>query len=228
MNLHAVLPCSRANGPGVRFTAWVQGCSRNCSGCFNQETHFKRDNLLISPQDLVGRVVSTQGIEGVSISGGEPLEQAHQLRVFLELLDSKKKRGKGSSQLSPDFSILLFSGFLREEIGRIPHGNEILSKIDVLIAGPFVASLAAKDERFLSSSNQTIHFLSDRYSEEDFRNLPTSEIFIDETGAHFSGVRPIPGLSDIRSRLINGEKNLKESRKSYQIFYLSKCGNQVE
>ncbi|MFV0295623.1 MAG: 4Fe-4S single cluster domain-containing protein, partial [Hyphomicrobiaceae bacterium] len=128
LNVHAIVPGSRANGPGLRTVVWLQGCSRRCPGCFNPETHDHSSRRLITASELV-RHVQEIGLdcEGISVSGGEPLEQSPALLAFLRNIREQTS-----------LSIVLFSGYTFEEMHDIPHGPEIVAHLDVLIAGRFV------------------------------------------------------------------------------------------
>lgn len=179
LNLHAILPRSRANGPGVRMTLWFQGCTLGCVGCFNPETHSSEPKVLMSVDDLVARVVAEQGeIEGISISGGEPLQQAEGL---LKLVSQVR---------TAELSVLLFSGYDLTEIQALPLGPEILAGLDVLIAGRYDDRLHLA-QSLRGSSNQQIHLLTDRYSMADVERTPPAEVHIDRAGnVVVSGVRP--------------------------------------
>ena len=92
---------------------------------------------------------------------------------------------------SQKISILVFSGFCIEEIHRIKYGQEILNSIDVLVAGRY-----EQDKRVAvglrGSSNQTIHCLTDRYSLDQFMDIPPSEISIHPDGSvTVTGVDPL-------------------------------------
>lgn len=108
--------------------------------------------------------------DGVSISGGEPFQQSAGL---LELVRAIR--------LQTRVSILVFSGYTLAEIDRQPHGKDILTYIDVLIAGRYQAADRV-GEGLLSSTNQTLHLLSSRYSLSDFSAVPPIEIQIDPGG----------------------------------------------
>ncbi|MBU1106789.1 MAG: 4Fe-4S cluster-binding domain-containing protein [Candidatus Riflebacteria bacterium] len=69
LNLHAIIPISRANGPGRRFTIWFQGCSQECPGCFNPDTHSFENRLLIEPDELIAQITSQTDLDGITISG---------------------------------------------------------------------------------------------------------------------------------------------------------------
>lgn len=182
--LHAVLPRTRANGPGVRTAIWLQGCSLGCAGCFNPATHADGDgDGTGTPVDeLVARIVAdADAIEGVTISGGEPFEQPAGL---LALVGELRRR-------APHLSILVFSGFIRAEIDRQPLGQAILAGIDVLIDGRFVERrLLGRGLR--GSSNQRIHLLTDRHSLAQIEATPVGEIVIGPDGsATVTGVAPV-------------------------------------
>jgi anaerobic ribonucleoside-triphosphate reductase activating protein len=95
MKIHAMERCSRANGPGSRFVVWFQGCTLGCPGCFNPKTH-RTDGREISVDELASQIPGD--IEGITLSGGEPLQQAE---AAAELLDVARARG---------LSTLAFSG----------------------------------------------------------------------------------------------------------------------
>ena len=83
LNISKTLSHSRANGPGTRAVIWVQGCTIGCDGCYSQSTHPHRKIHLVDPLVLAKWVCSIEGIEGVTISGGEPFEQSEALVKFL-------------------------------------------------------------------------------------------------------------------------------------------------
>jgi anaerobic ribonucleoside-triphosphate reductase activating protein len=181
ISLHAILPRSRANGPGTRMVIWFQGCTLGCPACFNPSTHPPSAEWMVSVPDLVKQIVcAADEIEGVSISGGEPLQQAPALMALLQ--DIRKQTHA---------SVLLFSGYTRLEIDRMPLGPSILGLADVLIAGRYVQRL--HDGRGLrGSSNQDVCFLTPRYGPDDLSRIPRTEVRIGATGiVEVTGIRPL-------------------------------------
>jgi anaerobic ribonucleoside-triphosphate reductase activating protein len=171
MRLHAFEPFSRANGPGLRAVVWFQGCSLQCSGCFNPATHDPNAGRAADTDKLVESILTLRDpIEGVSISGGEPFEQPEAL---LALADGIKER---------DLSVLVFSGFTFDRIHDLPFSVEILRNVDVLIAGPYMQSLHS-GRGLIGSLNQKIHFLTGRYSPLDFASLPGREMILHKDGS---------------------------------------------
>lgn len=197
LRLHNYVAHSRANGPGERAVIWVQGCSLGCPGCFNEPTHEANTGELISVDALFERITALGStIEGVTISGGEPLQQKEGVAALL-------RRVKAETNLST----VVFSGFSWEEIEKMrkkeqatsnqPTSAEnsyplaLLHDVDVLIAGRYVQQLRiARDLR--GSSNKKLHFLTDRYTAADFATVPEAEIVITPDGeVILSGIEPL-------------------------------------
>ncbi len=172
---------SRANGPGARAVIWVQGCSLGCRGCFNPQTHPFEGGRLLSVDDLVGRIVALgDTIQGISVSGGEPLQQRPGLLALL-------RRVRQETPLS----VLLFTGFSWEEVQRLPAAQDLLTCVDVLIAGRYDPSQHLSGG-LRGSMNQTLHFLTDRYELDDLQSVPAAEIIITAEGTVvLSGTDPI-------------------------------------
>src|SRR5690606_10653014 len=181
MRLHAVEPRSRANGPGVRFALWVQGCSLGCAGCFNPDTHAGGGGRWAVDRLVAAIAAEGDAIEGVTVSGGEPFEQPDGL---LALVSALRARNAG-------LSILVFSGYERAEIEAMPLGPAVLAQIDVLIDRRYRAP-ERLGRGLRGSANQRVHLLSDRYRAEEIEATPEAEIVIGPDGlVRMSGVRPV-------------------------------------
>jgi anaerobic ribonucleoside-triphosphate reductase activating protein len=177
--VHAVEPRSRANGPGARFVIWLQGCTLGCPGCFNPATHDARGGREVPVSELAAQLAATPGIEGLSLSGGEPLQQP---AAAAALLDAARALG---------LSTLAFSGYTEDEIRALPGGPAVLARLDVLIDGRYVAG-----ERLATglrgSANQRIRLFTDRYQLADVESTPVAEIRIGPTGdVILTGVDPL-------------------------------------
>lgn len=174
INLHDFLERSTENGPGTRAVIWVQGCNLKCPGCFNPDTHNMGIRTLVSVKDLADRILALSGIEGITVSGGEPFLQANPLTELGKLMQQK------------NLGVIVFSGFTYEQLTQAdrPEWNALLAVTDLLIAGPFIQELAC-NRALRGSSNQTLHYLSDRYKkfqEELAQDSNSVEVFIDESG----------------------------------------------
>jgi anaerobic ribonucleoside-triphosphate reductase activating protein len=182
LRIHHKIASSLANGPGRRAVVWVQGCSLACPGCFNPETHPVNAGLRETPEDLVDWLQSHKNqIEGLTVSGGEPFQQAPALARFLEIVRAQT-----------NLSVLVFTGYTLPEIQRKPTFKILLPWIDVLIAGRYEASQRVATG-LLGSANKTVHFLSARYSVQDLQAVPEAEVWIDLQGQiTLSGIDPLP------------------------------------
>ncbi|HEY0192064.1 MAG TPA: 4Fe-4S single cluster domain-containing protein [Kofleriaceae bacterium] len=183
IRVHGVEFRSRANGPGVRFVVWFQGCTLGCAGCFNPATHDTppQPGVPGSIAELTDRLAAAAatGTTGLSLSGGEPLQQPEAARA---LLDAARALG---------LSTLAFSGYRIDEIRALPGGPDVLARLDVLIDGRYVASdrLATG---LRGSANQRIHLLTDRHRLADVEATPVAEIRIGPTGELIlTGVNPL-------------------------------------
>ncbi len=181
LRIHHFLPHSRVNGPGLRAVLWVQGCSLGCPGCFNPHTHPFSGGELLPVDTLLARLVDLgDSIEGLTISGGEPLQQFGPLLALLQ-----------GVRRETHLTILLFSGFTWVEFQTMPRAAALLACLDGLIAGRYESSQhLARDLR--GSANQTVHFFTPRYNLADLQSVPTAELIITPTGEVLaSGLDPV-------------------------------------
>lgn len=180
LKFHQFLPVSTANGPGKRAVVWVQGCTLGCPGCFNPQTHPNQGDE-IEVDDLFEQIHSLEDqIVGVTISGGEPLQQRRAVQALLE-------RIHGETRLS----VLVFSGYRWEEIQKMPRIDDLLKCVDVLLAGRYDDSQRVATG-LLGSANKTIHFLSKRYTQADLDTIPEAEVVVTESGEILlSGIDPL-------------------------------------
>jgi anaerobic ribonucleoside-triphosphate reductase activating protein len=124
-------------------------------------------------------IATAHSIEGLTISGGEPLQQPEAL---LELFSAVRER--------TTLSILLFSGYTLPEIQQMPRGPAILAHVDVLIAGRYVQSRRLA-HGLRGSANKTVHCFTDRYTREALERVPPAEVSIDALGnITVSGIDP--------------------------------------
>ena len=138
-----------ANGVGIRSSLFVSGCTHRCEGCFNQEyKHFKYGHPWTKEvEDKFINHLMNQNVHGVTILGGEPMDQVkdNDLLDLVKRIKNETKKG-----------IWIYSGYTYEEIMAHPKTRAILSYCDVLVDGPFIESLKSLNLRFKGSSNQRI------------------------------------------------------------------------
>jgi len=203
LRVHQFLPLSRANGPGVRAVLWLQGCSLACPGCFNPETHRVDHGDVVTVDELLKRVTALREVvEGITISGGEPLQQ---FAAVTELL----RRIRRETSLS----VILFSGYTWDEI-MLKHdangpqdsstasrfrrvsrfasaGPEFLNYVDVLIAGRYQHHRRLA-QGLRGSENKTVHLLTSRYTLDDLEQAPAAEVIVGAGGeVSLSGIDPV-------------------------------------
>jgi len=158
LNIMGYVDESEVNGPGCRAVVWVQGCLRECPGCFNPASWSFEINQLMSIDTLAQKILSNPRNEGVTFSGGEPFWQAPALA---ELARQVKAAG---------LNVMSFTGFTLEQLRSpsAPAGAEdLLEQLDLLIDGAYIEPLAVnRPDSLVSSSNQRVHLfnpdLSDR------------------------------------------------------------------
>jgi anaerobic ribonucleoside-triphosphate reductase activating protein len=152
LNIMGYVDESEVNGPGRRAVVWVQGCLRECPGCFNPDSWSFEPNQLIAINDLAQKILSNPRNEGVTFSGGEPFWQASALATLAQQV---KAAG---------LNVMSFSGFTLAQLqfsNAPPESWALLNQLDLLVDGPFVESLAVHSpDSPVSSSNQRVRVLN--------------------------------------------------------------------
>ena len=153
MNYATIKNCDIANGPGVRVSLFVSGCTHHCPGCFNEvawDFHYG-EPFTQQTIDTILDMLRPDYIRGLTLLGGEPFEPENQSAI-VELLRQIKRE-------MPEKSIWAFSGYLFEKdilSGRLGDTREYLSYLDVLVDGPFVEAKKNLSLRFRGSENQRL------------------------------------------------------------------------
>lgn len=147
MNYIGYSNCDLANGEGARVSLFVSGCTMRCKGCFSKESwDFKAGKPFDeSMMNRVLRDLSNGYIKGLSILGGDPLEEAN-ISVVTELCRKAK-------ELCPNKTIWLWTGRKKEKVEGLP----IMQYLDVVISEPFVEKFKFNG-KYMGSSNQKIWF----------------------------------------------------------------------
>lgn len=159
-----VVPCTEAEGPGRRFAIWFQGCPLRCPGCCNPEMLPFEGGRGVPVPELVERVrraASADGVEGITLLGGEPIAHAS---GAVELAKGVRAAG---------LSVMVFSGYTIEEVrgSDDPAARALLDLTDILVDGPYLRDRPERGRRWIGSANQRVHFLTDRYRADDPRWL---------------------------------------------------------
>ena len=137
----------------------------------------------IDSADLAAQALATAGLEGVSILGGEPGEQAEAVADFCE-----RVRAGG-------LTVMLYSGYTLNELRARPGADRLLDAIDLLVDGRYEQTLPERKRRWLGSTNQVMHFLTSRYAADDarFTTANTVELRLTREGVTINGW---PALAD--------------------------------
>lgn len=148
VRLAGVIYESLVNGPGIRRVYFAQGCRHNCDGCFNPETHDFNGGELMDMNELINDAISNPIINGITFSGGDPLEQAESFSYM-----AKEFKSKG-------LNIWCYTGYTFEQIlekmKKDKDLKELISNVDVLVDGKFEMNNKNKSLKFRGSSNQRI------------------------------------------------------------------------
>ncbi len=148
LRIAGIEPESFVDGPGIRFTIFTQGCSHKCPGCHNPQTHDFEGGHFITLKSLLEMIEENPLLDGVTLSGGDPMFQAGAL---VPLAREIKERG---------MNLVIFTGFTFERLMALknekPEMLELLSFADILIDGPFVLAKRCLDIKFRGSLNQRV------------------------------------------------------------------------
>ncbi|MEO3703648.1 4Fe-4S single cluster domain-containing protein [Trichormus azollae] len=158
LNIMGYVDQSEVNGPGCRAVVWVQGCPRECAGCFNPDSWRFEINQLVTIDSLAADILKNPHNTGVTFSGGEPFWQA----LALANLAHKVK--------AAGLNIMAFTGFTLKQLqseSAPPGSQELLEQLDILIDGPFVESEAINSPLSpVSSRNQQVHVFNPEFKDQ--------------------------------------------------------------
>ena len=156
MNYAAIKNCDIANGPGVRVSLFVSGCTHHCKGCFNQIAWDFDYGLPFTEetQEQILQMLSPDYIKGLTLLGGEPFEPSNQ-EAILPFLRKVKA-------IYPQKTVWAYTGYVFEQhilscnLGPEEITRELINYVDVLVDGPFVEEKKDLTLRFRGSSNQRL------------------------------------------------------------------------
>jgi anaerobic ribonucleoside-triphosphate reductase activating protein len=180
MRIAQIVPVTEAEGPGRRFAVWFQGCPLRCPGCCNPEFLPFKGGQTRTLAEVVAELDAVRGaVEGITLLGGEPF--AHTAGAAA-LAEAARQRG---------LTVMVFSGYTIEQVrgSTDPHAANLLARTDILVDGPYVREQPDTTRRWVGSTNQRIHCLTDRYSAEDpcWKQRNTLEIRVDRGGVSVNG-----------------------------------------
>lgn len=171
MRYGQIRPLDIANGPGIRVSLFVTGCTHNCKGCFNQEYQNFRCGKIYTENETeeIINYLSKPNIKGFSLLGGEPFQNVEGLlepiKKIRQFIDRYNFEHKEENSFTSHKDIWVYSGYTYEELIKDPIKKQLLSYCDVLIDGKFVEELLDLKLKFRGSSNQRIIDIQKSFNE---------------------------------------------------------------
>ena len=159
---------SEIYGPGIRSVFWTQGCTLACKGCWNTQYWSSKGGSEIKVSQILSELDELDDIEGITLLGGEPLQQAE---ATLALIEGCKQRG---------LSIFLYTGYNPPEFDAIMQA--CFDASDIAVTGRYVQELRDTTLRWRGSRNQQVHFISDAYDESVLQEQTEVECHILPSG----------------------------------------------
>lgn len=158
LRISDIIEDSIVDGPGLRFTIFVQGCPHHCKGCHNPQTHDFDGGRLVTIDELFDRYQKNPLLSGVTFSGGEPFCQP----AVLARLGQMVRESGGN--------IITYTGFIYEDLldraKSDPSIRALLDVTDLLIDGPYIEEQRSLELPFRGSENQRLIRLTDEFSGE--------------------------------------------------------------
>ena len=148
MRIAGTINDSIVDGPGFRFTVFTQGCPHHCPGCHNPKTHDFEGGKLADTQEIIEKFRKNELLDGITLSGGEPLCQSEACQVLA--------RAAHESGLN----VWCYTGYTFEELMEgfeaHPDWAALLQEVDVLVDGRFILAQRTLEARFRGSKNQRL------------------------------------------------------------------------
>ena len=155
---------SIVDGPGLRYSIFVQGCYHNCLGCHNPESHDVNGGYLKDIEEILKEIDENPLLDGVTLSGGEPMLQ---VEALIELSKEIKKR---------NLNIVLYSGYTYEQIINDVNKKRLLELCDMLVDGKFELEKRSLSVLYRGSSNQRLINVQESLKQNRIIEYDESEI----------------------------------------------------
>ncbi len=182
IRLHNIYMHTTALGPGTRIAIWLQGCNRRCKGCMSPKSRPLNGGRIVDLDALITTVCSTEGVKGITISGGEPFLQ---VPALYDLIVAIKRR--------TNLGVIIYTGNTMAELRQMhdPLVDTIISELaDLIIDGEYIDELN-DGSSLKGSSNQTVNFITDRYlrfKDQYERKERNAQIDLSDGEAFFIGI----------------------------------------
>lgn len=159
---------SEIYGPGIRSVYWLQGCTLACEGCWNTQFWPSKGGDLVDVDRLLSDLSRRQDIEGITLLGGEPLQQAPEVE---QLITGCKELG---------LTVFLYTGYEMHELD--PTMKRCVDLADIVVMGRFVQALRNTNLRWRGSENQRLMINNPKYNYMDMSEQNEVEIHLDTSG----------------------------------------------
>ena len=186
IEVYSITKGTEVNGPGTRNMVHVQGCTLGCVGCFNAKTWPKETALSNKLHiNTLANLLLEGDPDGITISGGEPLQQAEPVITLINTL----------REASPSLHILLFTGYTEEEVESLGLLDTLRKLSDIIVFGRFEQGdlIPQPHSELRGSRNQTVYYKEDRSGADPLIGL---EFHIEPDKVRLTG---FPGKSLIKS-----------------------------
>lgn len=144
LRISGIVEESIVDGPGIRLTVFTQGCSHNCAGCHNPQTHDYNGGVETQIDDILEMIKQNPLLDGITISGGEPFDQG---KSCAYLAKKVKEMGLG---------VVVYTGYDYEYLLKKEKYRELLFQADILVDGEFDIKKMDLTLPFRGSTNQRI------------------------------------------------------------------------
>ena len=142
INVYGLVNDSIVDGPGLRYTIFVQGCPHACEGCHNPESLSFSKGKIYHTDEIISQIQSNPILDGITLSGGEPFSQSE---ACLDIAGQAHRLG---------LNVWCYSGYTFEEL--VKQSPDLLWEADVLVDGPFILSQRSMDLMYRGSKNQRV------------------------------------------------------------------------
>jgi anaerobic ribonucleoside-triphosphate reductase activating protein len=170
-NISHIESATHIYGPGRRFAVWLQGCSLACKGCWNKQMWSFKANELLDRKTLLAQILAEKDIEGVTLLGGEPLEQAENTVWLIQEI----KR-------LTSLTVMLYTGYTKPEIEQKQLWSAVEANVDLLVSGRYQEQHRNTNNQWYGSENQELIYPKKSSIEQRSKRLNEVEIIIEETG----------------------------------------------
>lgn len=145
MRILSILEDTTVDGPGFRTSIYCAGCTHHCPGCHNPQSWAADGGVEMSAEEIMQVIESDPFAPGVTFSGGDPMQQAEAFTELAQLIRARTSK-----------NIWCYTGYTFETLLQHPAQQELLTYIDVLVDGPFIAACRDTDLLFRGSTNQRL------------------------------------------------------------------------